>query len=82
MRAYCWQNGVIQFGNHVPEGALWIDNGPEEKLLAAIKATARLAHCNKSLLVPGIPEAKNSKERLDALFAYMARVRKILTEAA
>lgn len=69
--AYCYASGQIKIGTKVPVGALPIISGPENKLRAVIQGTARLARDNKTLLVPGIPEAPNQEEALNALFAYI-----------
>ncbi|MGA7438608.1 MAG: host nuclease inhibitor protein [Luteibacter sp.] len=71
MIAYCYATGVICFGTKVPKGALAIASGPELPLRDHIAATARLAYDNKTLLVPGVPEAEAQDAKLDALIAHM-----------
>jgi len=74
MRAYAWRSGKIEFGELVPDGALLIAVGPEEELRAEVKVLARSAYDNKTLLVPGVPEAETDSEAMDALFEFKDRV--------
>lgn len=71
MYAFCWANGTIEFGRKITEGALEIARGPAKPLRKMVGATARLAYDNKTLLVPGIPEAKDQDEACTALLAYL-----------
>ncbi len=80
--AFCWASGEIRIGDKTPKGALPIASGRPDKLLAAIKSTARLAADNVTALVPGIPEAKDQTEGVDALIKYKNRVQRILNEEA
>ncbi|UWQ00832.1 host nuclease inhibitor protein [Aliiroseovarius crassostreae] len=73
LRAFCWRNGVIGFTTTleqaaVPDGALEIENPgmSEDCFRELIEARARLAHDNRTLLVPGVPEAETDKQALDA----------------
>ena len=65
-RAYCWRSGLIEFGRRIPEGALPVDHGVEACVRARVEARARHAHDGRTLLVPGIPEAKDDDEALAA----------------
>lgn len=69
--AYCYASGQIRVGKRVPKDALPIISGPEKKVRRIIQGTARLARDNKTLLVPGIPEAADQGKALDALYAYI-----------
>ncbi|WP_257096839.1 hypothetical protein [Methyloversatilis sp. XJ19-13] len=68
--AFCWQNGVIEFGEAVPEGALHVLDGTPFEVRDTIEATARLAHDVTTWLVPGVPEASDGKARVKALMDY------------
>jgi len=76
--AYCYASGHIGFGNHVPDGALEIARGPSKKLHDVIEVMARHAYDNKTLLVPGIPEAPNQREGINALCRFVDEVEKRL----
>ena len=45
-----------------------------------IETWARLAYDNKTLLVPGIPEAESSNDALVAAMTFADRIRKMLEE--
>lgn len=68
--AYCWHNGVIEFGETKPDGALHVAEGTSFEVRAAIHGTATLAHDGKTWLVPGVFEASSDKVRLQALMNY------------
>jgi len=67
MKAWCWANGVIEFGKHEPIGAIEIAAGPAKPLRDFISARARHAYDGETLLVPGVPEAADQTEGVDAL---------------
>lgn len=71
MRAYCYASGLIEFGRHVPEGALPIARGPARKLRDFIDAVSRHAYDGETLLVPGVPEAPDQSAGLNALQAWL-----------
>lgn len=71
MVAYCWANGVIGFGRKVPDGALEIARGPSKALRRWIAGVSRLAYDNKTLLVPGVPEAPNQRSACTALLSFL-----------
>ena len=67
--------GVIEFGTRTPKGCLTIaSHGDREALEAAVGPPARLAYDNKTLLVPGIPEADSDDDALEALLAFRDQV--------
>ncbi len=70
--AYCWASGEIEFakGANVPNAALPICAGPAKDVRALIAVSARHAYDNKTLLVPGIPEAPNQRKAGDALRTF------------
>lgn len=71
MRAWCWASGQIEFGRHIPEGALPIARGPARKVREFIETVSRHAYDGETLLVPGIPEAPNQSVALDSLHAWL-----------
>lgn len=74
--AYCWANGVIDFGSELPDGALSIVKGPAAKVRSVVSVVARHAKDNETLLVPGIPEAANEHAKMDSLLAFCNQVEK------
>ncbi|MGQ6078545.1 host nuclease inhibitor protein [Serratia sp. IR-2025] len=74
--AYAWANGLIEFGNAIPDGALPILVGQEEKAVKeVIDVLARHSRINNQLLVPGVPEAYDQHSAMDALI-YFSNVAK------
>lgn len=73
--AYCWQSGLIEFGTEVPEGAIRMVSGADQAVRDLMLATARLAHDNETLLVPGVPEALDEEAKLDALDRFLQWLR-------
>lgn len=84
MRAYCYASGLIEFGRHMPEGALPIAQGPAKPLREFIETVARHGYSTHTvngrpqkipgtdcLLVPGVPEAPNKIAAVDALTAFV-----------
>lgn len=71
MRAYCWASGQIEFGSHIPEGALPIARGPARRVRGFIEAVSRHAYDGETLLVPGIPEAPDQSAALKALHSWL-----------
>lgn len=70
--AYCFASGHIQFGADIPEGAIGIASGDDQKVRDTIEVTARLSrHDNETLFVPGVPEAASQREGLTALARYI-----------
>lgn len=74
--AYCYAGGEIAFGAEVPPGALAIAKGREDALRDLMSATARHAYDGETLLVPGVPEAGNQSEGINALIRWSDWLRK------
>ena len=82
--AYCFANGVIKFASKeagFPDGALPLGSGPSGGLRRKVEALARLTYDNVTLLVPGVPEAKNQDEALDAVIFFSHILKKRLKAA-
>jgi hypothetical protein len=75
--AYAYRSGHIGFGHEVPEGALPIGKlGPKLKC-STIEACARLSRTdNRTLFVPGVPEAESDDAALDAFEKWLTWVTK------
>lgn len=70
--AYCFASGQIEFGTEVPEGGISIAVGEEKKVREIVELHARLSRIdNKTLYVPGVPEAANQREGLTALARFI-----------
>lgn len=78
MDAYCYATGQIQFGTVTPRGCIRIATGDDKPLRDLIEGTARLAYDNRTLLVPGVPEAPNETAKIRALHRYVRWITKSL----
>lgn len=56
--AYCWANGKIQIGKKTPNGAIPLASSTRHRLRKALTGICRFAYNNKTMLVPGVPEAE------------------------
>ena len=68
-RAHVWRTGEIVFrskGRACPEGALPLPDVPR----SLIEVRARRGYDGKTLLVPGIPEARTDEAAMKALDAF------------
>ena len=74
MKAYAWESGLIEFGQRVPNGALLIVDGPAKRVKHVVNVLARVGY-EGGLLVPGVPEGETENAKLDALTAFVQRVR-------
>lgn len=71
-KAYCYRSGQLGFTNGlIPDGALPIRLDASEEEITKIKALSRLAYDNKTLLVPGIPEAENQHDAYEAFTRFV-----------
>ena len=68
--AYCDATGVIKFGDFVPDSSLEIMQGDDKLVRNTMVSIARHAYDGVTLLVPGIPEAKDQNEGIDALIKF------------
>ncbi|WP_043062120.1 hypothetical protein [Brucella anthropi] len=65
--AYCWRGGDIQIGRRLPKGAIKLGSAHGIRLKRAVSVCARHSYDGQTLLVPGIPEADNDTEALEAV---------------
>ena len=75
MVAYCFRDGRIELGRKAPEGALVLGRGGK-KFQDRVAARCRWAHDNRTMLVPGVPEAEASMEALDAVEKFSQWIKK------
>ncbi|MBL4800892.1 MAG: host nuclease inhibitor protein [Emcibacter sp.] len=66
MSAYVWRTGLIEFGRYIPKGALPLWSGRK----SIIEVIARHSRHNNDLFVPGVPEAENDVEAMEAMLAF------------
>ena len=77
----CDRNGVSGFEKRWIRGRLPLASGAESLVHKAVEGTARLAHDNRTYLVPGVPEAEGDDAAVDAVLAYRVRLAKALERA-
>lgn len=71
--AWVWRSGLIEMGDVCPEGAIPIITGDLKAVGELIFVHARLSYTNEPL-VPGIPEAADSREAFKALQKFICRM--------
>lgn len=78
LHVYAWRSGMLGFADRkrdIPEGAIAFFSGPKGRVVDAVEGSARLSRAdNRTLYVPGIPEAQSDEEALQALWAYEERL--------
>ena len=72
MKAWAWASGLIEFGEVAPEGTFLIDGDVTDTTRGIIEAMARHDREDGVLLVPGVPEAVEADDALQAVSAFMA----------
>lgn len=78
--AWCWASGLIEIGDAMPPdspdggGAIEIARGPKYALRAQLSVLARHGKSASAgmLLVPGVPEREDGKDKADALADWLA----------
>jgi hypothetical protein len=75
--AWCWASGLIEIGDKAPDnkadgGVIVIAHGPKNALKTVLEGVARHGKGASAgvLLVPGVPEAANGSDAVDALTAW------------
>ena len=71
MIAWCWSDGLIEMGRAVPEGAIEVARGGQDRLFRAITATAGLRG-NEGYQLPGLAEGASPEQTLKTLAEYVA----------
>ncbi len=73
--AYCWRSGIIGFASsesEIPDDTIVLaKHVSKDKLHDAVAVRARHGRFDKILLVPGIPEAEDDEEALEALDKFI-----------
>ncbi len=80
MIAYAWRSGEIGLGRRAPHGTISFAQGPGCKLRRLVEARSRRAYDNKTLLVPGVPEADTDTAALEALKAFGEWIKRGLSD--
>lgn len=78
MHAYCYRSGHIDLGRSVPAGTLPLAKAPAKKLRDTLDGLARLAYDNRTLIVPGLPEATDDDAALNAVLRFRRRLTRAL----
>lgn len=74
--AWCWRTGLIEIGEELPPdseaggGAIELARGPWAALKAEMQVAARRSRCGQ-LLVPGVPEAADDDDAVDAVIGFV-----------
>lgn len=76
LHAYCFASGEIEFSENIPDGAVHIKKNCSQEDIAKIKVRSRLSYDGKTHLVPGVPEADNQREGMDAVFRFRDFIQK------
>lgn len=71
--AWAWRTGLIEFGEVYPEGSLPIITGEEHVVRELIETHSRQSYSGEPL-VPGVPEAVDGHEAIEALNRFMVRL--------
>lgn len=83
LKPFVYRSGAIVFRKRMPPGSLPVTRMKHSKLCSIVKALARRGYPKSDgskglLLVPGIPEAKDSDAALDALCRFKSEVERRL----
>lgn len=70
--AYCYASGEVRFGRRIPDGAIAIGRGRRRRIHAEMEVACRHAYDSTTLLVPGVPEARDQAEGAAALERWLA----------
>lgn len=65
-KMYVWRCGLIEIGEEVPYGAIEVGEGTVQEVNEWL-VYARLAKDGNQHLVPGLPEAENIEDAIEAL---------------
>ena len=77
LKAFCFRSGEVRVADEVPARALLITSGPQTVLPGIVEINASPAFKPGVLLVPGVKEAANDDEALDAVDKF----RKVLNKS-
>lgn len=72
--AWCWASGLIEIGDELPSGVpIEIARGPKYALKGQLEVYARhgKGESTGKLLIPGIPEADDQREAMQALEQWL-----------
>lgn len=73
-KAFCYRSGHVGFGTVVPKGAIFLMSVPTIKVRETIEVQCRLSKTTDDIFIPGVPEADNDDEALNAVKKFIARV--------
>lgn len=76
----CHRSGEAFVSRRVPKGTMKIVTGHGRRLKRVLCACARHAYDGKTLLVPGLPEADNDLQAINAVKAFEQMLRERLAK--
>jgi len=71
-QAYCFASGELEFTSalDVPDGAILLKENCTKDQMDKLKIRCRISYDGKTRLIPGIPEAEDQEEAMDALIKW------------
>ena len=76
----CCRSGETFVSRRVPKGTMKVVTGHGRRLKRILCACARHAYDGKTLLVPGLPEANNDLQAINAVKAFEQMLRERLAK--
>ncbi|WP_309771355.1 hypothetical protein [Agrobacterium larrymoorei] len=74
----CYRSGEVFVARRAPKGSMKIVAGHGRRLRRILTACARHSHDGKSMLVPGLIEAQNDKQAIEAVKQFEVTLRQHL----
>lgn len=72
--AYCWRDGTIEIARRLPRNAVKLGSAHGLRLRKAVSVCARHSYDGATLLVPGIPEAGNDIDAVEAVRRFRVQL--------
>ncbi|SMH62867.1 host nuclease inhibitor protein [Azospirillum agricola] len=82
LAVFCYRSGEIGFSHIAPKGALVLGRGPAAHVRKAAEVVARHGYDGRTLLVPGIPEARTDEVALEAASWFRKQIKRRLASYA
>lgn len=74
----CWKNGEVTVSRRVPKGAMRVLTGHGKRLRRVLALHADFAQDGRTLLVPGLQEARTDLAAIEAVRAFVDILRQTL----
>lgn len=72
---YCWGNGRIMVGRHLPKNAILLRRGVFRELSAVMSERAAFDEARKVFVVPGVREAGDKAAAIGAIESFRAQLK-------